>query len=120
MELGTDTPAIWAALHKAHQDCSARGCMYWLQHLVTTKMTGEDIESHIDTISCASDCLTALITKARPLTVADIHATGLINSLPIDWQLCIASLMDDDEVLPAPIAAALEQESLRRKACHKE
>ncbi|POW14870.1 hypothetical protein PSHT_07262 [Puccinia striiformis] len=120
MELGTDTPAIWAALHEAHQDCSAGGRMYWLRRLVTTKMTGEDIESHIDTMSSASERLTALITKARPLTVADIHATGLVNSLPVDWQPCISSLMNDDEVSPARIAAALKQESLRRKARREE
>ncbi|POW23484.1 hypothetical protein PSHT_00077 [Puccinia striiformis] len=116
MELGTDTPAIWAALHEAHQDSSAGGRMYWLRRLVTTKMTGDDIESHIDTMSSNAERLTALITKAKPLTVADIHATGLVNSLPVDWQPCISSFMNDDDVSPARIAAALKQESLRRKA----
>ncbi|POW02648.1 hypothetical protein PSHT_12030 [Puccinia striiformis] len=120
MELGTDTPAIWAALHEAHQDSSAGGRMYWLRRLVTTKMTGDDIESHIDDMSSNSERLTTLITKSKPLTVADIHATGLINSLPVDWQPCISSLMNDDVVSPARIAAALKQESLRRKACREE
>ncbi|KNE86430.1 hypothetical protein PSTG_19887, partial [Puccinia striiformis f. sp. tritici PST-78] len=116
MELGTDTPAIWTALHEAHQDSSAGGRMYWLRRLVTTKMTGDDIELHIDQMSSNSERLAALVTKAKPLTVADIHATGLINSLPIDWQPCISSLMNDDEASPIRIAAALKQESLRRKA----
>ncbi|KNE99169.1 hypothetical protein PSTG_07480 [Puccinia striiformis f. sp. tritici PST-78] len=120
MELGTDTPAIWAALHEAHQDCSAGGRMYWLRRLGTTKMTGEDNKSHIDAMSTNSERLTALITKAKPLTVADIHATGLVNSLPVDWQPCISLFMNDDDVSPARIAAALKQESLRRKARREE
>ncbi|KNE91514.1 hypothetical protein PSTG_15073 [Puccinia striiformis f. sp. tritici PST-78] len=115
MELGTHTPAIWAALHKAHQDCSAGGRMYWLQCLVTTKMTGEDIESHIDTMLSNSERLTALITKAKPLTVTNIHATGLINSLPVDWQPCISLFMNNNNISPA-----IKQESLCRKARRKD
>ncbi|KAI7940929.1 hypothetical protein MJO28_013214 [Puccinia striiformis f. sp. tritici] len=52
-------------------------------------------------MSTNSERLTALITKAKPLTVADIHATGLVNSLPVDWQPCISSFMNNNDLNPA-------------------
>jgi hypothetical protein len=43
-----DAAKMWAALEKAHQDSTSGGRMYWLRKLVEARMTGSDVDSHIN------------------------------------------------------------------------
>jgi hypothetical protein len=39
---------MWLALKLAHQDSSSGGRMYWLRKLIQARMSGEDIDAHIE------------------------------------------------------------------------
>jgi hypothetical protein len=43
-----DAAGMWAALRAAHQDSSTGGRMYWLHKLVLSRMSRDNVESHID------------------------------------------------------------------------
>jgi hypothetical protein len=110
-----DAAKMWAALQKAHQDSTSGGCMYWLRKLVKARMTGSDVDSHINEMAMYAERLNALITVDNPLTADNVHSTALLMLLPVDWLHCVLSLMNEEQVLSVRIVAALKAESLRRK-----
>jgi hypothetical protein len=73
---------MWAALRAAHQDASTGGRMYWLRKLVLSRMSGDDVESHIDKMAGYTERLNSLISTANPLTANNVHAAALLISLP--------------------------------------
>ncbi|OAV85618.1 hypothetical protein PTTG_10794, partial [Puccinia triticina 1-1 BBBD Race 1] len=92
------------------------GRMYWLRKLTTARMTGDDVDAHIDQLQSYAKRLNAVVTPGTPLTPDDIHATSLLNSLPSDWHPCMSALMNESHISSTRIVSALRQESLRRKA----
>lgn len=113
---GTDAAAMWVSLSQAHQDFSSGGRMHWLRQLVVARLSGDDIDSHIESMAVCAERLGSLVTPEKPLTVDDIHATALLTSLTDDWLPCVSSLMNEDSVTSSRIVSALKAESLRRKA----
>ncbi|EHS62464.1 uncharacterized protein PGTG_20589 [Puccinia graminis f. sp. tritici CRL 75-36-700-3] len=113
---GTNAAAMWVSLSQAHQDFSSGGRMHWLRQLVVARLSGDDIESHIEAMAICAERLGSLVTPEKPLTVDDIHATALLTSLTDDWLPCVSALMNEDAVTSSRIVSALKAESLRRKA----
>jgi hypothetical protein len=113
---GTDAAAMWISLSQAHQDFPSGGRMHWLQQLVVARLSGDDIDSHIESMAVCAKRLGLLVTPEKPLTVDDIHANALLASLTDDWLPCVSALMNEDSVTSSRIVSALKAESLRRKA----
>lgn len=110
-----DAAKTWEALRSVHCDSSAGGRMYWLRMISTSKMESDDMLAHIDEVAKVAERLDSLVTPGKPLTVNEIHATALINSLPADWMSCVSSLMNQPQVTAEQVAVALKSEYLRRK-----
>jgi hypothetical protein len=89
--------------------------MYWLRKLVEARMTGSDVDSHINKMAMHAEWLKALITIDNPLTEDNVHSTALLMSLPVDWLHCVLLLMNEEQVSSVCIVASLKAESLRRK-----
>ncbi|EFP87497.2 uncharacterized protein PGTG_13868 [Puccinia graminis f. sp. tritici CRL 75-36-700-3] len=92
------------------------GRMHWLRQLVVARLSGDNIDSHIESMAICAERLGSLVTPEKPLTVDDIHATALLTSLTDDWLHCVSSLMNEDSVTSSRIVLALKAESLLRKA----
>jgi hypothetical protein len=58
--------------------------MYWLRKLVEARMTGSNVDSHINEMGPYAEKLNALISINNPLTADDVHSTALLISLPTD------------------------------------
>ncbi|PLW19212.1 hypothetical protein PCANC_09979 [Puccinia coronata f. sp. avenae] len=110
-----DATKTWEALRTAHHDNSAGGRMYWLRKISTSKMESVDLLGHIDEVAKMAERLDSLITPDKPLTVDEIHATALINSVPNDWVSCMSSLLNKQSVSAEQVVQALKGELLRRK-----
>lgn len=110
-----DARGLWNALKSAHQDNSSGGVMYWLRKLTLSRMTGDDITSHLDEMAKVFERLNSLISSESPLTAEDIYLASILISLPTDWLSCVSSMMNEPRVSPARIINALKQEDLRRK-----
>jgi hypothetical protein len=91
--------------------------MYWLCKIIQSQMTGEDINSHLDTLGGYAEKLNALVTTKNPLTVDDVHSTAISISLPSDWLNCVLAMINKEQVPLSRVIAALKAESLRRKSC---
>ncbi|OAV87230.1 hypothetical protein PTTG_09752 [Puccinia triticina 1-1 BBBD Race 1] len=78
-------------------------------------METEDMLDHIDSVAKVAGRLEELITEGRPLTIDEIHATALINSLPSDWINCISSLMNQPHISAEQVAMALRISSTKAK-----
>ncbi|EFP91027.1 uncharacterized protein PGTG_17299 [Puccinia graminis f. sp. tritici CRL 75-36-700-3] len=91
-----NTYGMWGAIVRAHQDSSTGGRVYWLRKLLLTKMEGDDVLSHINTMAKAYDHLNSLVTTNKPLTVADVHSAALLSSIPDDWMGCVSHLMNQE------------------------
>jgi len=115
-----DAFQMWESLRLAHQDSTSGGRMYWLRKLVQSKMTGGNVESHIEEMGGYAEKLNSLISVDNPLTADDVYSAALLISLPPDWTNCVSSLMNDERVPSTRIVSALKQESLRRKAHSEE
>ncbi|EFP92976.2 uncharacterized protein PGTG_18989 [Puccinia graminis f. sp. tritici CRL 75-36-700-3] len=87
---GTNAAAMWTSLSQAHQDFSSGGRMHWLRQLVVARLSGDDIDSHIESMAICAERLGSLVTPEKPLTVDDIHATALLTSLTDDWLPLVA------------------------------
>lgn len=81
----SDARAMWIALKEAHQDSTAGGRVYWLRKLVLYRMTDDDVNKHLDTMTSIFEKLNALVTSSNPLTADDIFATALLISVPPTW-----------------------------------
>jgi hypothetical protein len=90
--------------------------MFWIQKLIQSKMTTDDVNTHIETMSTVAEKLNALITPKNPLTVDDLHSSALLISLPTDWLSCVSSMMNEERVSSTRIVAALKAELLHRKS----
>ncbi|OAV88484.1 hypothetical protein PTTG_00884, partial [Puccinia triticina 1-1 BBBD Race 1] len=112
---GSNAHSTWEALHKAHQNSTAGGRMYWLQKVVNAKMDGDDIDSLINELATSVEKLNALVEPGKPLTTDNIHAASLLKALPSDWVSCVSSLMNEPDVSAGKVVLALKAESLRRK-----
>jgi transposase InsO family protein len=110
-----DAAKTWEALRTAHHDNSAGGRMYWLRKISTSKMESNDLLGHIDEVAKMAERLDSLITPDKPLTVDEIHATALINSVPDDWVSCMSSLLNKRSVSAEEVVQSLKGELLRRK-----
>jgi hypothetical protein len=106
---------MWSSLCDAHQDATSGGQMYWLRKLVQAKMSGNDVNAHIDELGGYTEKLNALITKNNPLTADNIHSTSLLISLLPDWLNCVSLLMNEEQVSSACIVSALKAKSLRQR-----
>ncbi|PLW34327.1 hypothetical protein PCANC_25513 [Puccinia coronata f. sp. avenae] len=111
-----DAAGMWLALKLAHQDSSSGGRMYWLRKLIQDRMSGEDIDAHIELMGGYAEKLNALITEKYSLMANDVHSTALLISLPGDWLNCVSALMNEERVPSSRIVAALKAELLRRRA----
>ncbi|EFP86842.2 uncharacterized protein PGTG_13224 [Puccinia graminis f. sp. tritici CRL 75-36-700-3] len=93
---------MWNAIVRAHQDSSTGGRVYWLRKLLLTKMDGDDVLTHINTMAKAYDRLNSLVTTDKPLTVADVHSAALLSSIPDDWMGCVSHLMNQEGTKTKP------------------
>jgi hypothetical protein len=106
---------MWKALTEAHQDSTSGGRMYWIQKLIQSKMSSNDVDAHIEEMSLVAEKLKAVITPTNPLTADDLHSSALLISLPPDWLNCVSLLMNEERVSSTKIVSALKAESLRQK-----
>lgn len=111
-----DAAKMWLNLKRSHQDSSSGGRMYWLRKLMLQRLTGSDVEAHINEMQAIYDHLASLITPENPLTADDILATALLVSLPPDWLSCVSSLLQESRTSSTQIVTTLKAEVLRRKA----
>lgn len=108
--------SMWENLRRSHWDTSSGGRMYWLRKLLLQRLTGTDVEAHINDMQSIHDHLPSLIMPENPLTADDILATALLISLPSDWLLCVCSLLQESRTSSTQIITTLKAEVLRRKA----
>ena len=108
---------MWAALKAAREDSSSGGRMYWLRKLIQSRMTGDDVNSHLDELGIYAEKLNALITTKNPLTANDVFSTSILISLPSEWLNCVSAMMNKEQVPSSWVIAALKAESLRQKSC---
>lgn len=106
---------MWANLQRSNQDSSSGGRMYWLRKLLLQRLTGTDVESHINVMQSIHDHLASLITPKNPPTADDILAKALLVSLPPDWILCVSSLLNKSRTSSTQIVTTLKAKVLRRK-----
>jgi hypothetical protein len=106
---------IWNDLSKAHQDSSSGGRIYWIRKLLGTRMEGDDMNSHLDTLANYYERLNALITPEKPLTAEDVHNAAILSSIPPDWISCVSGLMNQEDVKTEKYVLALKNESVRRE-----
>lgn len=106
---------MWFALSRAHQDQTTGGRVYWLRKLLLTKMDGDDINAHIDTMAKYHKRLNSLITRENPLTADNVHVAALLSSIPQDWLHSASSLMNQDGVKSETVVTALKNEFTRRQ-----
>ncbi|KAH9455992.1 hypothetical protein Pst134EB_033426 [Puccinia striiformis f. sp. tritici] len=107
---------MWDALHRAHQDCSTGGRIYWIRKLVIARIEGNDMNAHIDTLAKFHERLNSLVTPEKPLTPDDVHNAALLSSIPPDWIHCVSGLMNQEGVKTETIVQALKNESVRRES----
>ncbi|OAV84973.1 hypothetical protein PTTG_30903, partial [Puccinia triticina 1-1 BBBD Race 1] len=105
-----DACGMWSALKKAHLDSSTGGRIYWIRKLLHSKMEGDDILAHLDTMSQSYERLNALVTPEKPLTPSEVHSAALLSSIPDDWINCVSHLMNQDDIPTETIALALKNE----------
>ncbi|PLW39848.1 hypothetical protein PCANC_20653 [Puccinia coronata f. sp. avenae] len=106
---------IWNDLSKAHQDSSSGGRIYWIRKLLGTRMEGDDMNSHLDTLANYYERLNALITPEKPLTAEDVHNAAILSSIPPDWISCVSGLMNQEDVKTEKYVSALKNKSVRRE-----
>lgn len=106
-----DAHGMWMALRAAHEDSTSGGRMHLLHKLITTKMDGDDVESHINSLHVVYERLDSLITPEAPLTVDDIYTTSILTSLPMDWLPVITPLMQRATVDSATVIKALRNKA---------
>lgn len=104
------------ALNRAHQDPSTGGRVFWMRKLLLTKMDGNDLLSHIETMAKYHERLDSLITRENPLTADDFHVAALLSSIPQDWLHCVSALMNQDGVKSETVVTALKNEYTRRQS----
>ncbi|PLW38525.1 hypothetical protein PCASD_13761 [Puccinia coronata f. sp. avenae] len=115
-----DAAGMLAALRAAHQDSSTGGRMYWLRKLVLSRMSGDNVKSHIDEMVGYTKLLNSLISTSNPLTADKVHAAALLISLLDEWLHCVSLLMNKERVMSAKVVTALKQEAYRRKLCNED
>ncbi|KAG0149306.1 hypothetical protein CROQUDRAFT_40150 [Cronartium quercuum f. sp. fusiforme G11] len=76
-EAGNSAYWAWSNLKSMHEDSTAGGTMYWLCKVILTRMEGDNIKKHIDTLLTYYDCLNSLSMKENPLTPDAILTTAL-------------------------------------------
>jgi transposase InsO family protein len=113
--LKTDAKGLWDSLKRAHQDSSAGGVMYWLRKMTVSRMTDDDLPTHLDEMAKTFERLNSLITVDSPLTPEDIYSTCILTSLPQDWLSCVSAMMNEPRVSPTKLIDALRSEYLRRQ-----
>jgi hypothetical protein len=86
--------------------------MYWLCKLIQTRMTGDDIDSHIEKMGTYAENLNALVSTKNPLTADNIHSTAMLFLLPDNWLHCVSSIMNEEQVSLTWVIAALKAKSL--------
>ena len=101
---------MWAALRSAYQDFSTGGRMYWLRKLVLSRMSGYNVESHIDKMAGYAEHLNSLISTTNSLTADNVHAAALLISLLDKWLHCVSSLINEERVSSSKVVTALKQE----------
>lgn len=57
-----DAAKMWSNLKRSHQDSSSGGRMYWLRKLLLQRLSGNDVEAHINDMQAIHDQLASLIT----------------------------------------------------------
>jgi hypothetical protein len=114
-QYNTTARKLWYTLKEAHQDHSSGGMMYWLRKLTISRMTGDDILTHLEEMGKIYEQLNSLVSPENPLTTDNIFSVSILTSLPQDWLACVSSMMNDKKVNPSRIINALKQEDLRRK-----
>lgn len=107
---------MWRALDRAYQDQTTGGRVYWLQKLLLTKMEGDDILAHIDSMACYHERLNLLISLENPLTADDVHVAALLSSIPQDWLHCVSLFMNQDNVKSETIVTYLKNKCTRRQS----
>jgi hypothetical protein len=90
---GKDAHKMWMSLKDVHEAAVSGGRLHWLQQMMLTRMTGDDIESHLDKMASYAEKLDSLVSLDKPLTTEDIHATALLISLPPDWLNSVSFLI---------------------------
>lgn len=110
-----DAAGMWASLQQAHEDSTSGGRMHLLHRLITTRMEGEDVESHINSLHAIFELLDSLISAEAPRTVDEIFLTSILTSLPPDWLPVITPLMQRVSVDSAMVIRAIRNEATRRK-----
>lgn len=107
---------MWFALNRAHQDQTTGGHVYWLRKLLLTKMDGDDILTHINTMAKFYEQINSLISPKNPLTADNVHAAALLSSIPQDWLHCVSSLMNQDGFKSETIVLALKNKHTRQQS----
>lgn len=110
----SDAQAMWLSLRSAHQDFTAGGRMYWLRKLVLYRMSDEDVDKHLDSMTVIYEKLNALVTPSSPLTADDVFATALLISVPPTWLHSISHLLNSPCTSSSQIVSCLKAESNRR------
>jgi hypothetical protein len=105
-EFKEDAWGMWEALSKDHQDCSTGSQVFWIRKLLLTKMEGDNIDTHIDTMAKYHECLNSLITPD------DVHTAALLSFIPKDWVVCVSNLMNQEGVESTTIFSALKNKSI--------
>jgi transposase InsO family protein len=115
-EHADNAAGMWESLSKAHQDSSTGGRVYWIRKLVNARMTGEDIDAHIDSLAQSHERLNSLVTSDKPLTPDNVHVAALLSLIPPDWIHCVSALMNQEGVKTETIVKALKNEAVRRES----
>ncbi|PLW08642.1 hypothetical protein PCANC_25058 [Puccinia coronata f. sp. avenae] len=116
-QFNTNACGLWNLLKTAHQDTTSGGVMYWLRKMTLSRMTGNDIVTHLDEMALIYEKLNLLVFANSPLTMEDIYVLAMLTLLPPDWLFCVLSMMNNARISPNCIINSSKQEDLRRKAC---
>ncbi|KAG0151144.1 hypothetical protein CROQUDRAFT_36959, partial [Cronartium quercuum f. sp. fusiforme G11] len=89
--------------------------LYLLHKLITRKMSGDDMLSHLEAMHCIFEKLNTLIMPLNPLTRDDIFTAALFISLPSDWLPVITPLIQLPSVTLARVIQVITSEDMRQK-----
>ncbi|KAG0141863.1 hypothetical protein CROQUDRAFT_98229 [Cronartium quercuum f. sp. fusiforme G11] len=100
---------MWESLREAHQDSFARGRMYWLRKLILCRMSGDDVEKHIEEFDWLG-CVSSLMNQSQ------VSSNQIVQALKQE-SLRRKSQLDPSEPLPsASRASASSHEKPRLSA----
>lgn len=111
----TDPAKIWAELKHTHMNTSSGSKFYYLRLLMNTSYTnGEDIGTHLTTISKMATCLRKLCKKGM-LSVDDIKNASVISSLPDKFSAVTTHFEQQDVIVNKHLTDAIRASVINTK-----